>query len=83
MKSNDVLKVLLMLCVVVAAVALYLYARVDLGMSQEQINSAVQENTDSISTLAIAVWSQIALAIVLAAGYRIKRHRANMVRGEQ
>lgn len=83
MKSSDISKVLLMLGAAVAAVALFLYARVDLGMSQGQVNAELQKYTDSMSAFAIAIWSQIALAVVVFIGYRIKRYRADVARDVQ
>lgn len=83
MKSSDVLKVLLLLAIAIGVVALILYARVDLGMSQEQVNAELQKGTDLMSTITIAVWSQIAMAILVFIGYRIKRYRADVARAEQ
>jgi len=82
MKTSDVFKVLLMLTGAAGVVALFLYARVDLGMSQEQINAELQETTDSMSDFAIAIWSQIALAVVVFIVYRIKRYRADVAHVE-
>ena len=83
MKRSDFLKVLLMLALAVVAVGLYLYARVDLGMSNERIVSALSVLTESTWTFAIVIWLQIAVAAAALAGYKICRHRRSMSASER
>lgn len=83
MKRSDFLKVLLMLALAVVAVGLYLYARVDLGMSNERIVSALSVLTESTWTFAIVIWLQIAVAAAALVGYKIWRHRRSMSASER
>jgi hypothetical protein len=59
MSRKDVLKVLIMFAAAAVAVALFCYARVDLGMSLEQVTAKLEAWTDSIGQAAIAVWTVI------------------------
>lgn len=75
MKLKDELKVLLMLAVAGGVVALYCYARVDLGMSLEQINAKLQEWQGTAISFTALIWLQIIVALGAGLGYRIWRHR--------
>lgn len=78
MSLKDTLKVLVMLSVVVAVVAALCYARVDLGMTQEQVNQQVEQWVGKVSTLTMLIWSQIIVAAAAGLGYKIWRHRSEM-----
>lgn len=80
MSKKDVWKVMAMLSFAVAVVALLCYARVDLGMSQEQINQQVQQWVGKTSTFAMLIWSQIIVAAVALVGYKTWRRRADNAR---
>lgn len=82
MSAKDALKVLVMLAVAVAAVALLVYARVDLGMTQEQVNQTLEQWIGEVSTLTMLVWSQIIVAAIAGLAYRIWRHRTESARIE-
>lgn len=75
MSAKDVLKVLAILALIVAAVAMFCYARVDLGMSLEDINQTLKQWAGKMTTLSVLIWSQIIVAGVASLGYRIWRHR--------
>lgn len=80
MSSKDVLKVLTMLAVVFAAVALYCYARVDLGMTQVQVNQQLEQWVRKTSMLSMVIWSQIIVAVVAGLGFKIWQHRSTKAR---
>ena len=82
MSVKDALKVLVMLALAVAVVALLVYARVDLGMTQEQVNQTLEQWIGEVSTLAMLVWSQIIVAAIAGVAYRIWRRRAERTRAE-
>lgn len=75
MRTQNGLKVVVMLGFAIAVVALLCYARVDLGMTQEQINQTLGQWVAEISTLTMLVWSQIIVAFVAMLGYRVWRVR--------
>lgn len=75
MKLSDALKVMVMLCFAVGVVALFCYARVDLGMTQEQINSQLDQWLGKVSTWTILIWSQILVAAICGLAYKIWKHR--------
>lgn len=78
MSLKDALKVLVMLAVAVAVVAVLCYARIDLGMTQEQVNQQVEQWLGKVSMLTMLIWSQIIVAAVAGLGYKIWRHRSEM-----
>lgn len=78
MTLKDTLKVLILLGVALFVVAVYCYARVDLGMSLEQINSRLEHGIGTVSTFALLIWSQIIVAAVAGLAYRIWRHRSEV-----
>lgn len=73
---KDVLKVFVLLVAMVAGVALYCYARVDLGMTLAQINALLERSLSSVSMWAALIWSQIFVAVVALLIYRVFRYRA-------
>lgn len=78
MSLKDILKVLVMLFVAFAVVALLCYARVDLGMTPEQVNQQLKQWIGKTSMLAMLVWSQIIVAAIAGLGYKIWRHRSEL-----
>lgn len=81
MKLKDVFKVLVALAVAAAVVAAFCYARVDLGMTQEQINQQVEQWIGAGSMLTMLIWSQIIIAAVAGLGYKIWRLRSEVKSG--
>jgi len=65
MKATDALKVLVMLLFAILAVALICYAKVDLGMSWEQITAKVEGWNSNLITLGLVVWS-VVITLVIA-----------------
>jgi len=78
MSLKDVLKVLVMLAAAVAVVAALCYARVDLGMTQDQINQQVEPWLGKVSMVTMMIWSQIIVAAVAGLSYKIWRHSVEM-----
>lgn len=76
MSKSDALKVLVELLIAGCVVALICYARVDLGMSWEQVNAQLKQWLGVTSMIAMAIWSQIIVAVVLFVGYKIWKHRS-------
>ena len=67
---------LLMLAVAVGAVALYCYARVDLGMTQDQVNQKLELWQGQAFTLSALIWSQLIVAAIAGVAYKVWRHRS-------
>lgn len=65
-----------MLGFAVAAVALLCYARVDLGMTHEQINQTLEQWIGKTSIFAVLIWSQVFVAVLAGVACRIWRLRA-------
>ena len=71
---KDALKVLVMLTLAVGVVAALCYARVDLGMTQEQVNQQLEQWIGKTSMVAMLIWSQLIVAAIAGVGYKIWRH---------
>lgn len=82
MSVKETMKVLVMLAVVVGAVALYCYARVDLGLTQEQVNHVLEQWQGQAITWTVLIWSQIIVAAVAGLAYKIWRHRVESARAK-
>lgn len=82
MSARDSWKVLAMLAFAVAVVALYCYARVDLGLTQEQVNQVLHPELSALASGALLIWSQIILAVGAGLAYHVWRHRADGARVE-
>lgn len=80
MSMKDVLKVLVMLGVAVAVVALYCYARVDLGMSLEQVNQRLEQWVGTSWNFVLLIWLQLFVAGAAGLAYKIWRHRSEVRR---
>lgn len=65
MSRIDALKVLILLAAAVAVVALICFARVDLGMSWDQMNAKMGEWKSSLFVLGFIVWS-VAITLFFA-----------------
>lgn len=76
MSTKDIWKVLIMLAVSIAVVALYCFARVDLGMTQVQVNQTLARWEGNAWVFALVVWGQVILALIAGLAYRIWRYRA-------
>lgn len=82
MSKGDVRKVLAMLAGALTAVALICYARVDLGMTQDQLTQLLAKWSGDLWSLAILVWSQILVAGVAIAIYHGIQRRTPRPREE-
>lgn len=73
------MKALTLFVLIAAAVAAYLYARVDLGMTIEDVNQTLRSVNDDLSVFALAIWVQIFLAAAMWKGFavwqRFGRHK--------
>lgn len=79
MSLKDAMKVLLMLATAVGAVALYCYARVDLGMTQDQVNQALGLWQGQALTWTALICVQIVVAAFAGVAYKVWRHRSESV----
>ena len=64
MSRKDVVKVLIMLAAALAVVALYCYARVELGMTLDEVNAKLEAWTKSIGQTALVIWTVIIVGAV-------------------
>lgn len=76
MTKSDAIKVMLELVFAVSVVAALCYARVDLGLSWDQINNRLQSWTSEIGNILLLIWLQIIVAVVCVVSHKIWKHRA-------
>lgn len=71
MTKKDVLKVIALLAIAFVAVAMFSYARVDLGMSLQEINEVLQQWLESASLFAVLIWSQLLVVGLVWGTYQL------------
>lgn len=75
MRASDIRKVVLLLVLALAVVALYCYARVDLSLSLADLQARLASWSANAWVITLTVWSQLAIAGLAGLGYRARRHR--------